>query len=425
MKRKTRFTFVVDRLNRTATATLIAALENVIEDLTASVRVVEPKGVLAVEFGSKTDFLDILCFSSMTEGFPRVRSMLRALVQKWDEGAFISVCGGAHASGDPRGVLDAGFDYCCVGEGEPVIAEIAQQAEAGGRLYSIPGLFWLSHGEIVGRPRSESVGLDHYQALPRRIKLPTYIEVGRGCRWGCSFCQTPRIHGSTERFRSPRQLGTLAAAYTAFGMRDIRLLLPNALGYGSREPARPDCDALDELLSRISSDSKPSRIWLGSFPSEVRPDYVTEDALDVLKRYVSNRTLVIGAQSGSQRILDLVARGHTVDDVRVACRLAASMGFHPSADIILGFPHEDRSDREATFDLIEDLGTGGTRCNLHFFMPLPGTPLAGSRPMFLTDGEHKRIDRMAQRGIVRGRWRRQEEIARAWLWRGEGQSQIQ
>jgi B12-binding domain/radical SAM domain protein len=425
MKRKTRFTFVVDRLNRTGTATLIAALERVTEDVNGSVRVVGPEGVSAVGFTSKRKFRDILCMSSMTEGFPQVRRMLRALVSKWGEHAFLSICGGSHPSGDPGAVLQSGFDYCCVGEGEATVAEIARRGGAGGRLPSIAGLFHLLDGKIVGQPRPDSVDLDLYDALPRRINFPTYIEVGRGCRWGCSYCQTPRIHGSTERFRSPRQLESLAAAYAGFGMQDFRLLLPNALGYRSTQAGRPNCDALDELLACIASGAKSRRIWLGSFPSEVRPDYVTEDALGVLKRYVTNRSLVIGAQSGSQRILDLTHRGHTVDDVRVACRLAVSMGFEPSADIMLGFPFEDGWDREATFDLVEELGAGGTRCNMHFLMPLPGTPLSGSRPTFLTGGQRKRIDTLAQRGIVRGGWRRQEEVARAWLRRGEERSRIQ
>ena len=83
-------------------------------------------------------------------------------------------------------------------------------------------------------------------------------------------------------------------------------------------------------------------------------------------------------------------------------------------DLVVGFPSESAEDREATFDLVEDLGAAGAITNMHFFVPLPGTPLAPARPVFLSGEERRRLDTFGQRGILRGRWRRQEETARRW-----------
>ena len=74
-------------------------------------------------------------------------------------------------------------------------------------------------------------------------------------------------------------------------MKDYRFLLPNTLGYLSEAPGVPNCGALEELLTRSRAVCGGGRIFLGSFPSEIRPDYVTEPALRVLKAGVSNKGL--------------------------------------------------------------------------------------------------------------------------------------
>jgi B12-binding domain/radical SAM domain protein len=353
--------------------------------------------------------------SSMTVNFPAADSLIRTIRKKWGGDAFISMCGGAHASGDPAGALQAGFDWCCAGEGEDAIREVAECLAAGESLESVEGIYRLEGEHLVGKPRSRPVDLSRYAALPRRVRFPTYIEIGRGCRWQCAYCQTPGIHGHRERFRSVAEVEETVSVYRAFGMRDFRFLLPNALGYAAQEARKPNCEALETLLARCRSAAKGGRIFLGSFPSEVRPDYVTDDAVRILKAHVSNNKIVIGGQSGSQRMLDLIGRGHTVEDIGYACQLILSCGLQPAVDMVLGFPGETGEDRQATIRLVERLGSEGTTFYMHFFMPLPGTPLAACDPVFLTEQERRRLDRLAQRGIVRGRWRRQEELAGKWL----------
>ena len=415
MKTLVRFTFVCNRLNRTATAALISALENRVEDVSGSIRVVNPGEAVGIGFDQSGRVAEILCMSSMTASFAAVRKLLAVIRDRRSRVAFTSVCGGAHSSGDPLSVLEAGFDYCCVGEGEDVIGEIAECAAAGEGLDRIAGLFWLRDGDLKGRLRTEPVDLGRYSPLPRRMRFPTYIEIGRWCRWQCAYCQTPRIHSSEERFRSVREIEEVVSVYAPSGMKDFRLLLPNALGYASSKPRLPNIDGLERVLDSVKSRSKGGRVFLGSFPSEIRPDYVTPEAIRVLASHVSNTTLVIGGQSGSQRMLDLIGRGHSVEDIRRACDIVASCGFKPAVDMMLGLPGETFDDRQATLNLLDDLGRHGAAFNMHFFMPLPGTPLSRCQPVFLTAEERRGLDRLAQRGIVRGKWRSQEATARQWV----------
>ena len=422
MKRQVRFTFVADRSNRTGFAVLTAALEDVCDE--TSLRLTTPDEVTSLDFGDLPEVVDIVAFSAMTVTFDTALRVMRRLKAARPEGSFVTICGGSHASALPREVLKAGFDYCCVGEGEEVLRQIVLNVRSSGVIGCIDGLVRRTDGEIEKVARAPLVDIDAYPALPLRRSFPTYIEVGRGCRWGCAYCQTPRLHGSVERFRSGRSVEEVVAAYSRFGMKDFRLLLPNALGYCSSTPKAPNCDALEDLLGRVHRAAEGS-VYFGSFPSEIRPDYVTPEAIEILRRYVANRRLVIGGQAASEQLLRAIGRNHGIGEIRYACEVVQRFGFEASVDIILGFPGETADDRQVTFAFMQDLGRKGVKFNVHFFLPLPGTPLSDSPPAFLKQTEHRQLDRLAQQGIVRGRWRRQEEIAKAWLSRREDTSPCQ
>lgn len=406
-----RFTFVADRFNRTAIASLLSALEDLVRDPDADLRVVRAEDLEGVDLRGTGDRLEVLCLSTMTVNAGAALDAHRKLRRRWGR-AFVSICGGAHASGDPASLLRAGVDFCCVGEGEEVIRSIWRGILDGTDLAAVPGLYGLEKGATEGTVSDRHVDIDSYRALPARIRFPTYIEIGRGCKWECSYCQTPQIHGTNERYRSAENVEGVVGRYAAFGMRDFRFLLPNALGYMSERPKVPNCEALEDLLELSRRASRGGRIFLGSFPSEVRPDYVTEQALKILKRSVSNSGIVIGGQSGSPGILDSVHRGHSVEDIKRACRIGLASGFEVSVDLVLGFPGETPEDRTATLDLVRELGAAGIISNMHFFMPLPGTALESAQPVFLSHVERRRLDTLGQQGILRGRWRRQEQTAR-------------
>ena len=204
MKNRVRFTFVRDRLNRTAIASLIAALEDRVVDVTDSVRVATPEEVLELDFDDSPNTAEVLCASSMTVNFPRVVRLIGSLKGRWGSGTLVTIAGGAHASGDPAGVLKAGLDYCCVGEGEDVLGEVVGCLVEGRGLGGIAGLYRFEGGRLKGGPRERPVDLSSFPALPKRMSFPTYIEIGRGCSWGCAYCQTPRIHESSLNWASLR-----------------------------------------------------------------------------------------------------------------------------------------------------------------------------------------------------------------------------
>jgi B12-binding domain/radical SAM domain protein len=207
------------------------------------------------------------------------------------------------------------------------------------------------------------------------------IEITRGCSFACSFCQTSHIFGDQLRHRSIDKIVEQAAALQSGNRKVVRLLSPNAFSYGSADGRRLNLNAMRNLLAalreNIPSDGK---IIFGHFPSEARPEHITPETLGLLKEFADNDEIVIGAQSGSQRMLDYCHRSHSVESVLTAVSLARKYGYKVIVDFIFGLPGEDASDSYQTLKLIEQLVSLGARIHPHAFAPLPQTAFSGRHP---------------------------------------------
>ncbi len=321
------------------------------------------------------------------------------------------VAGGPHASADPEGTLRAGFDLAAVGEGEGTIVALLRRAAAGLDPRGAPGIAWLAGAAVERSRRAEPVDLDAAPPFAPRLGRFGPIEITRGCAWACRFCQTPSLHRARFRHRSVESVARAVAALAAAGLRDVRFVTPSALSYGA-EAKEARLDRVEALLAAARRAAGPGRrIFLGSFPSEIRPEHVSREALRMLRRLVDNDNLVLGGESGSDRLLAACGRGHEAEAVRRAARLAAEAGFRAHVDLIFGLPGETAEDAAATRSLVRDLDALGAAVHAHAFLPLPGTPWRGA-PAGAVDPETRRLlDRLASRGRAWGQWRRQEALA--------------
>jgi radical SAM superfamily enzyme YgiQ (UPF0313 family) len=158
---------------------------------------------------------------------------------------------------------------------------------------------------------------------------------------------------------------------------DLLFITPSALSWGSPDGG---CDlaAIEALLATVREVAGPpapgARVLFGTFPSELRPEHVSPRALALLRRYCDNCTILLGGQSGSDRLLRLMGRGHDAGTVDRAVAVALEEGFRPSVDFVFGLPRETEEDRAATRLQIERLARAGARIHAHAFDPLPGTP---------------------------------------------------
>jgi B12-binding domain/radical SAM domain protein len=325
----------------------------------------------------------------------------------------LHVAGGVHASAEPAATLAAGFDLVAIGEGEATFVEIVAAVASGASPpRDMPGTAWLdATGALVRAPAAPRRPLDDFPAANLRFGRWNPIEITRGCIYACSFCQTPFLFKARFRHRSVADVRRHVRAMVADGGRYVRFVSPTSLSYGSADTA-VNLVAVDELLAAVRAELPPGgKLYFGTFPSEVRPEHVTPAALAVIARHADNRSLVIGGQSGSERVLAATHRGHDVAAIVHAVDAAVAAGFRPDVDFLYGLPEEDAADRAATIALAEDLVARGARIHSHAFMPLPGTPLARATPTPIPDDVAGALARLEARGASYGQWRQQQVIA--------------
>lgn len=321
-------------------------------------------------------------------------------------GGALHVAGGVHATAEPLATLRAGFDLVAMGEGETTI-RATFDALAGGRdPRSLQGMAHLdARGQLVSHGPGQRRPLDEFPSF--RHGRWQAIEITRGCVYACAFCQTPYVFKARFRHRSVESVRRHAEAMAREGSRFVRFLTPTALSYGSDDES-PRLEAVEALLRTTREAVGPSmRVYFGTFPSEVRPEHVSAEALGIIRRWADNDTIVIGAQSGSERVLEAMRRGHGVADVERAVRLTVEAGMRPEVDLLLGFPGETRADREASLQLAERLVALGARIHSHAMLPLPGTPMRDAVPERIEDEVATRLAHLEARGAAWGQWRRQ------------------
>ncbi|MBY8982717.1 MAG: radical SAM protein, partial [Candidatus Lokiarchaeota archaeon] len=131
----------------------------------------------------------------------------------------------------------------------------------------------------------------------------------------------------------------------------------------------------------------------------------------LIKKYANNDNIVIGAQSGSQNILDKCNRGHTVEDIYQAVKVTIDMGFKANVDFIFGLPNETDKDREKTIYTMKKLIDMGAKLNAHTFIPLPQTPFYKAKFSKIDKKTNEFLQEYNFKGKVYGNWRKQEELS--------------
>jgi B12-binding domain/radical SAM domain protein len=324
----------------------------------------------------------------------------------------LHVAGGVHATAEPVATLRAGFDVVIAGEGEAAFVELVAAVEAGRDPRGGIGTAWLdAAGDLQRGPAAPRRPLDDFPAMNLRHGRWNPIEITRGCIYACSFCQTPFMFKARFRHRSVDDVCAHVRAMVAGGGRYVRYVSPTSLSYGSDDTA-VNLPAVEALLAGVRAALPPGgKQYFGTFPSEVRPEHVSREALALIARFADNRSLVIGGQSGSERLLAETHRGHDVAVIERAVALCSEAGFRADVDFLFGLPDETDADRAATIALAERLADRGARVHSHAFMPLPGTPLARAEPTAIAPDLADAVARLESRGAAYGQWRQQQHVA--------------
>ena len=215
--------------------------------------------------------------------------------------------------------------------------------------------------------------IEKFDQLPEpRMEGPTaFVSIMEGCSKYCSFCVVPYTRGE-EISRPFDDVIAEVASLAEQGVREVNLLGQNVNGYRGEMDDGEICD-LALLISVVAAVDGIERIrFTTSHPIEFG-DRLIQAYADVPELAAF---LHLPVQSGSDRILTAMKRGHTAIEYKSRLRQLklARPGISLSSDFIIGFPGETDADFEDTMKLIKEVGFDHSFSFI--YSARPGTPAA-------------------------------------------------
>ncbi|MFA4903599.1 MAG: radical SAM protein [Desulfobaccales bacterium] len=330
---------------------------------------------------------DLLCFgvSAMTGTQIRHALRLTRLARRLTDGRVPIVWGGPHPTITPEQTLaNENVDIVVVGEGDETFFELIQALENKGDLSTIRGLFFKNGHKIVRTEPRPLVNLEDLLPVPwHLVDVEKYIhrdmyvksrsrvldlgQTSRGCPFRCGFCSSASIRGRRWRPMSVEKSLEMI-------VRDVRRFKLD--GFWLRD----DEFYIDRKRAyEICRGMVREKLDVSFYTSGTRVDVfmkATDEELIMLRK-AGAHTLKFGAESGSQRILDLMRKGIKVEQTLAANRRCAQHGFVPAFALVVGYPTETFDDINKTIDLAYRLKKENPRAQLETmatFTALPATP---------------------------------------------------
>ena len=280
----------------------------------------------------------------------------------------------AHKSRRPDAVIGVGG--CVASQEGEALRERAPQVDlvfGPQTLHRLPDMLsavWASRQPVVDISFPE---IEKFDRLPEpRAEGPTaFVSITEGCSKYCTFCVVPYTRGE-EVSRPFDAVLTEVAVLAAQGVREITLLGQNVNAYAGPTDDGETAD-LALLIEYVAAIDGIDRIrYTTSHPVEFSDRLI--EVYSRVPQLVSHLHLPV--QSGSDRILALMKRGHTVLEYKAKIRKLRTVrpDISLSSDFIVGFPGETERDFEATMALIDEIGFDHSFSFL--YSPRPGTPAA-------------------------------------------------
>jgi radical SAM superfamily enzyme YgiQ (UPF0313 family) len=291
------------------------------------------------------------------------------------------VLGGPEVTHHVDKFLEHGAHAVIVGEGEESLhALVSAWSASGGRatpeeaLAGIPGIVFRDEGGQVVRnpartllrsldelpvPKREAVDLQPYLDAWRSHHGMNAISIStmRGCPYSCRWCSRA-VYGSSYRRRSPKLVVDEIQAVVDRYRPDSLWFVDDVFTINHRW--------LDELTREL--ERRSLRV---PYECITRADRLDERAVELLHRSGCFRVW-IGAESGSQKILNAMDRRVTVERVRDMIQLSKKHGIETGTFIMIGYPGETEADIEATIEHLKR--SDPDQFTITVAYPIKGTP---------------------------------------------------
>ena len=232
--------------------------------------------------------------------------------------------------------------------------------------------------------------IEKFDLLPKTnlIKPSAFVTIIEGCSKFCSFCVVPYTRG-LEVSRPPEQILDEINHLVSKGVREVTLLGQNVNAYRAKNSQGKRVQ-LSQLIDQVTTIENIDRIrFTTSHPLQFSQDLIESYSNPKLANF-----LHLPVQSGSNRILKLMKRKHTVEAYisKIKNLKKVRPNISISSDFIVGFPGETEDDFKQTLSLIETIGFDQSFSFI--FSPRPQTPAASIQDTTSYDEKLDRLKRL-------------------------------
>lgn len=287
------------------------------------------------------------------------------------------VFGGPHATFFPIQTCESPLvDYVVKGEGEETLHELVCALQAGADLSGIRGLVYKRGGEVrVNHERPflnmEDLAIPAYDLVDLKLYQDSFryftIETSRGCPYRCTFCYVHDFHHRRWRTKSvPQSIGEIKQVHAQYGIEKFFICDDNF--FVKKEQVLAFMRAILDASLRIEIFTQARADYFAGYS-----DPELESIAQAGVKFVA-----MGAESGSQRILDEIKKDITTDDIVRSARNCIRFNMIPVYSFVLGIPGEEDSDLNKTIDMYFKLKAISPCVEIngfYIFTPYPGTPV--------------------------------------------------
>ena len=284
----------------------------------------------------------------------------------------LTVLGGSHATfWDDNALRECPcLDIVVRKEGENTLLELVQRLEAGKSFRDVLGTTCRMDKEIIKNPdRPYIENLDElpfpaHHLFPLRHlqkygKVVFPLSTSRGCTFWCNFCSAVRMFGRRYRMRSPKNV-----------VYELEFLNKK---YGAQQfTFYDDTFTVDQSRVQKICEEIQNRKLKIEWDCETRVDMVTKDLLQKMRK-AGCLAVWFGVEAGSQRIIDAMGKGITLEKTKKAFKWAKESGLMTIASVILGFPDETPETAWETIKFVEEINPDDV--GYYIATPYPGTPM--------------------------------------------------
>ena len=269
--------------------------------------------------------------------------------------------------------LDKGADFIIRGEGEITLLELIKQLEKKEDVTTISGIVFKNNNEILLTPERtvlqnldelplpawDLVDIEAYRKIWEKSKQPFTLNIAttRGCPFKCNWCAKP-IYGNRYNAHSPEYIVN-QIAYLKDNFNVSRFWMCDDI-FGLKP------NWVQEFKTLLKKENLPIRYFIQS-----RVDLlIKEDTIACLAESGLEEVWV-GAESGSQKILDAMDKGITVNQIYQTTHLLKQKSVKVAFFLQFGYLNETREDIQKTIKMVKELKPDNIGISISY--PLPGT----------------------------------------------------